>query len=140
AGREGRFWGAIVDRVMRRPVASFVLGAALLLALAAPVLALDTGTSGAATLPDRFESKQGYLLLREEFPRESTEPVEIAVAGDVRGPAVEGALARLEQELARHPIFGEPTVDANEAGRGARVMVPIVGNPDGERAIRSEEQ
>jgi uncharacterized membrane protein YdfJ with MMPL/SSD domain len=135
AGREGRFWGAIVERVMRRPVASLVLAAGLLLALAAPVLALDTGTSGAATLPERFESKQGYLLLREEFPKESTEPVEIAVAGDVRGSVVEAALARLEQELVRRPIFGEPTVEANEAGTVARVTVPIAANPDGERAI-----
>jgi uncharacterized membrane protein YdfJ with MMPL/SSD domain len=135
AGREGRFWGAIVERVMRRPVTSLVLAAGLLLALAAPVLALDTGTSGAATLPDRFESKQGYLLLREEFPEESTEPVEIAVAGDVGGPAAEGALARLEQELARRPIFGEAVVAANEAGTVGRVTVPIAGNPDGERAI-----
>ncbi len=137
AGREGRFWGAIVAWVMRRPVASLVVSVGLLLALAAPVLALDTGTSGAATLPDRFESKQGYLLLREEFPKESTEPVEIAVAGDVRGPAVEGALARLEQELARRPIFGEPVVEANEAGTVARVTVPIAGNPDGEPAIEA---
>jgi putative drug exporter of the RND superfamily len=135
AGREGRVWGAIVDRVMRRPVASLVLAAGVLLALAAPVLALDTGTSGAATLPDRFESRQGYLLLREEFPKESTEPVEIAVAGDVRGPGVEDGLARLEQELARRSIFGRPTVEANEAGTVARVTVPIAGNPDGERAI-----
>jgi uncharacterized membrane protein YdfJ with MMPL/SSD domain len=137
AGREGRFWGAIVHRVMRRPVASLVLAAGLLLALAAPVLALDTGTSGAATLPDRFESKQGYLLLREEFPKESTEPVEIAVVGDVRESAVNGAVAQLEQEIARRPIFGEPTVEANEAGRVARVTVPIAGNPDGERAIEA---
>jgi RND superfamily putative drug exporter len=137
AGREGRFWGAIVERVMRRPVLSLVLAAGLLVALAVPVLALETGTSGAATLPDRFESKQGYLLLREEFPRESTEPVEIAVAGDVRGPAVEGALAGLEQELARRPIFGGATVQANEAGTVARVSVPIAGNPDGERAIEA---
>jgi putative drug exporter of the RND superfamily len=137
AGREGRFWGAIVDGVMRRPVASLVLGAGLLLALAAPVLALDTGTSGAATLPDRFESKQGYLLLREEFPKQSTEPVEIAVAGDVRGPGVEDALAQLEQEFASRPIFGEPTVDANEAGTVARVTVAIAGNPDGEPAIEA---
>jgi putative drug exporter of the RND superfamily len=135
AGQEGRFWGAMVDRVMRRPVASLVLAAGLLLALAAPALALDKGTSGAATLPDRFESKQGYLLLRQEFPKASTEPVEIAVAGDVRGAAVEAALARLEQELARRPIFGEPTVQANEAGTVARVRVPLAGNPDGERAI-----
>jgi uncharacterized membrane protein YdfJ with MMPL/SSD domain len=135
AGREGRFWGAIVNRVMRRPLVSLVLGAGLLLALAAPVLTLDTGTSGAATLPDRFESKQGYLLLREEFPKQSTEPVEIAVAGDVGEPAVKRALTRLEQELARRPIFGEPLVEANEAGTVARVTVPIAGNPDGERAI-----
>jgi uncharacterized membrane protein YdfJ with MMPL/SSD domain len=135
AGREGRFWGAIVGSVMRRPVVSLVLAAGLLLALAVPVLALETGTSGAATLPDRFESKQGYLLLREEFPRESTEPVEIAVAGDVETPAVQGALARLEQELADRPIFGEPAVATNETGTVARVTVPIADNPDGERAI-----
>jgi putative drug exporter of the RND superfamily len=137
AGRKGRFWGAIVDRVMRRPVASLVLAAGLLLALATPVLALDTGTSGAATLPDRFESKQGYLLLREEFPEQTTEPVEIAVAGEVGEPAVKAALAQLEQELARRPIFGEPAVEANEAGTVARVTVPIAGNPDGERAIEA---
>jgi uncharacterized membrane protein YdfJ with MMPL/SSD domain len=137
AGREGRFWSAIVDQVMRRPVASLVLTAGLLLALAAPVLALDTGTSGAATLPDRFESKQGYLLLREEFPKQTTEPVDIAIAGNVREPAVKGALARLERELARRPIFGEPTVEANADGTVARVTVPIAGNPDGERAIEA---
>ena len=91
AGREGRFWGAIVHRSCTARSLSLVLSAGLLLALAAPVFALDTGTSGAATLPDRFESKQGYLLLGEEFPKETTEPVEIAVAGEVRGPAVEGA-------------------------------------------------
>jgi RND superfamily putative drug exporter len=135
AGREGRFWGAIVNRVMRSPVASLALAAGLLLALAVPVLALDTGTSGAATLPDRFESKQGYLLLREEFPKESTEPVEIAVAGDVRKPPMKRALGRLEQELARRPIFGEAVVEANDAGTVARVTVPVAGNPDGERAI-----
>jgi len=135
AGREGRFWGAIVHSVMRRPVLSLVLAAGLLIALAAPVLALDTGTSGAATLPDRFESKQGYLLLREEFPKESTEPVEIAVAGDVETAAVKAAVARLEDELASRSIFGEPVVETNEAGTVARVTVPIAGNPDSESAI-----
>jgi putative drug exporter of the RND superfamily len=137
AGQEGRFWGAIARGVMRRPVASLVLAAGLLLVLAAPVLALDTGTSGAATLPDRFESKQGYLLLREEFPKESTEPVEIAVAGEVRRPTVQAALARLERELARRPIFGEQSVEENDSGTVARVRVAIADNPDGERAIEA---
>jgi len=135
AGREGRIWGAVVARVTRRPVVSLVLAAGLLLALAAPVLALNTGTSGAATLPDRFESKQGYLLLREEFPKQTTAPVEIAVAGDADGPAVQDAIARLEQELAKRAIFGQPAVETNQAGTVARVTVPIAGNPDGEDAI-----
>ena len=65
----------------------------------------------------------------------STEPVDIAVAGDVREPTVGRALARLEHEFARRPIFGEPVAEANEAGNVARIAVPIVGNPDGERAI-----
>jgi len=118
AGREGRFWGAIVNSVMRRPVVSLVLAASLLLALAAPVLALDTGTSGAATLPDRFESKQGYLLLREEFPRESTEPVEIAVAGDVETPTVRGALGRCRLRAARARLPGGSRQRAARAARG----------------------
>ncbi len=137
AGREGRFWGALVRGVMRRPVLSLVLAAGLLLALAAPVLALDTGTSGPATLPDRFESKQGFLLLNEEFPKETTDPVEIAVAGEVDTPAIEGALARLEQELAGRAIFGEPAVETNEAGTVARVTVPIAGDANGTRAIEA---
>ena len=135
AGREGRFWGAIVRRVMRRPVVSVVLAAGLLLALAAPVLALDTGTSGPNTLPDRFESKRGYLLLNEEFPGETTDPVEIAVAGDVRSPAVQDAFGRLEEELAVRPIFGDPTIERNQRGTVARVTVPIAGDANGERAI-----
>jgi uncharacterized membrane protein YdfJ with MMPL/SSD domain len=137
AGREGRFWGALVRGVMRRPVLSLVLAAGLLLTLAAPVLTLDTGTSGPATLPDRFESKQGFLLLNEEFPKETTDPVEVAVAGEVETPAIEGALARLEQELAGRAIFGEPAVETNEAGTVARVTVPIAGDANGARAIEA---
>jgi uncharacterized membrane protein YdfJ with MMPL/SSD domain len=137
AGREGRFWGAIVRWVLRRPVLSLVLAAGLLVALAAPVLALDTGTSGPATLPDRFESKQGFLLLNEEFPKETTDPVEIAVAGDVETPAVEEALARLEDEFASRPIFGAPVVETNATGTVARVTVPIAGDANGARAIEA---
>jgi RND superfamily putative drug exporter len=137
AGRESRFWGAIVHRVLRRPVLSLILAAGLLIALAAPVLALDTGTSGPATLPDRFESKQGFLLLNEEFPKETTDPIEIAVAGDVDTPSIEEALVRFERELTGAPIFGEPIVDTNEAGTVARLTVPIAGDANGTRAIEA---
>jgi uncharacterized membrane protein YdfJ with MMPL/SSD domain len=137
AGREGRFWGAIVHWVMRRPVVSLVLAAGFLLALAAPVLALETGSSGPSTLPDRFESKQGYLLLNEEFPGQTTDPVEIAVAGDVESAPSQEALGRLEAELASRPIFGEPEVVVNGAGTVARITIPIAGDATGEPAVKA---
>ncbi len=101
AGRPGRFWAPVVGAVMRRPVVSLVLAAGFLLAMAAPLLALETGTSGPSTLPDRFESKRGYLLLNEEFPGQTTDPVEIAVAGEIDSPAVQEAFGSLRGGAAR---------------------------------------
>ena len=40
---EGRFWGAILRRVLSRPVLSLALSAGLLVALALPVLRMDVG-------------------------------------------------------------------------------------------------
>jgi uncharacterized membrane protein YdfJ with MMPL/SSD domain len=39
---ESRFWGAIVGRVLRRPLVSGVLAAGVLIALAVPALRLQT--------------------------------------------------------------------------------------------------
>src|SRR5213079_1190751 len=64
ANPEGRFWRAIVDRVLRRPAVSLVAAVALLLAAASPIFGLHIGASGVATLPDRLESKQGYIALQ----------------------------------------------------------------------------
>jgi MMPL family len=135
AGTEGRFWGRVVHAVMRRPVVSLVLAVGFLLVLALPVLRLETGSQGASALPDRFESKQGYVLLNEEFPGRTTDPVEIAVAGDGSSARVRGAIERLEGELGRRPIFGEPEVQTSRSGDVFRLTVPIAGDPVGERAI-----
>jgi uncharacterized membrane protein YdfJ with MMPL/SSD domain len=137
AGQEGRFWGTIVRWVMRRPVISLALAAGFLLALAAPVLVLETGSSGPSTIPDRFESKQGYLLFNQEFPGQTTDPVEIAVAGDVESQEVQAAFDRLETELGSRPIFGEPEVEVNEAGTVARITFPVAGDAIAEPAVEA---
>ena len=48
---EGRIWGAIVDRVLRRPVLSVVLAGGLLVALALPALQLRMVQPGPDTFP-----------------------------------------------------------------------------------------
>ena len=135
AGTESPLWGSVVRAVMRRPVVSVVLATGLLLALALPVLGLETGSQGPSALPDRFESKQGHVLLTEEFPGRSTDPVEIAVAGDASSPPVASAIERLEAELGRHPSFGEAAVETSQGGGVARITVPIGGDPIGERSV-----
>ena len=131
---ESRFWSRIVRAVMRRPVLSLVLAAGLLVAAALPALTLEVGSAGPSTLPDRFESKQGFVLLGEEFPSSGVDPVEVAVAGDVGSPEVRSAIERLEAEAGRRPIFGESAVETNEAGNLARLTLTLGGDAIAEGA------
>jgi uncharacterized membrane protein YdfJ with MMPL/SSD domain len=134
---ESRFWSAIVRRVMRRPVVSLVAAVVLLLVVATPVLSLKTGQQGISTLPDRFESKQGFLLLNEEFPGQTYYPVLIVVDGNARSPAVKQGIERLESELATRKIFGKPIVAIDPAGDVTALTVPIAGDADSEAATNA---
>ena len=137
AGTESRFWGRIVHAVMRRPVVSLVAAVALLVAAAVPVLSLETGTAGISTLPERFESRQGFELLNREFPGQTTDPVQIAVDGDADSPEVRAAVDRLEEELAARPIFGEPTEETSPNGDLVLVSVPVAGDAVSTEAVEA---
>jgi len=133
---EGRFWGAVVRDVMRRPVVSLVTFGLLLLALAVPAFGLRLGASGVSTLPDRLESKQGFEALARDFPQQSSSPALIAVVGDVRSPRVRAGIVRLRRELAGDPVFGGGS-DLRVApdGRAAAIGVLVAGDKTGERAL-----
>ena len=134
---ESRFWGRIVRFVMRRPFACLAAAVALMLAAAVPVFSLETGSSGVSTLPDRFASKHGFQLLNQEFPGQSTDPVQIVVDGNASSPAVRRGIDRLEATLAERPLFGEPTVETNETGNTTLITVPIGGDAVSEPAIEA---
>ena len=131
---EGRFWGAIVRRVLRRPGLSLALATGLLVALALPVFRMDVGTGGVSTLPDRFVSKQGFLALDRNFPGTSTDPAEIVVS-NARQPRVSTALAALQSRLAADPRFGEGELERSADGEVAVLSVPVEGDPSAPEAI-----
>ena len=143
AQEQSPFWSRTVRGVMRRPVASLALATGLLLALAAPVLQLQSGEAGVQTLPDRLAAKEGYRALNAEFPGETTEPVEIVI--DAAAPAVEDGIARLRARLATEELFGRPGVERNQAGDLTLLTVPVRGDPldqdavDAVRELRSED-
>src|SRR5580765_739567 len=110
ANPESRFWSGIVHRVLRRPALSLVLACALLLTAAIPVFSLKIGANGISTLPDRFVSKRGFLLLQQSFPGATTDPVRIVVADHASDPRVRAALRRLSTRLAANPEFGRGVI------------------------------
>jgi RND superfamily putative drug exporter len=134
-GPEGRFWGGVVRRVLRRPVLSIVAFVALLLAAAWPVFGLKLGASGASTLPARVESRKGLEALARSFPRAGQSPVLIAVSGQVTSAPVRGAIAKLRGELARDPAFGRSDVRVLPDGTLAAVGTLINGDKRGPHAF-----
>jgi uncharacterized membrane protein YdfJ with MMPL/SSD domain len=132
---EGRFWNAVVRRVLSRPALSLVLACGVLIAAAVPVFSLKIGTNGISTLPDRLISKQGYLALQKYFPDATAEPVRIVVADDASDPEVRSALMRLRKQLARDPEFGPGHIRFAPGGQIAALDVPIRGDDAGDRAL-----
>jgi len=131
--QEGRFWGAVVHAVMRRPVVSLIAFTALLLAAVVPIYGLTLGASGVSTLPNRLESKQGFEAINRDFRQASASPALIAVEGNVRSPRVQAAIGRLRQDLARDPVFGRSDV---RFGNGvAAIGVNVAGDKTGSRAL-----
>jgi uncharacterized membrane protein YdfJ with MMPL/SSD domain len=140
---EGRFWGAIVRRVLSRPALSLALSVGVLVVLALPVFQMEVGTSGVSALPDRFASKEGFLALERDFPATSTDPVDIVVP-NASATGVRAALAELRRELAADPRFGAGELEHSAGGAVALLSVPTPGDPastaatDAVRELRDE--
>jgi RND superfamily putative drug exporter len=132
---EGRFWGAVVGSVMRRPIVSLVVFAGLLLALAAPAFGLRLGASGVSTLPDRLEAKRGFEALARDFPDASASAALIVVEGNARSRPVRRAIARLRSDLAHDPVFGASELRVSSDGRLAAIGTLVAGDKTGARAL-----
>ena len=131
---EGRVWRRIVEAVQQRPTISLVVAVIVLLGAASPVLGMNTGATGVATLPDRFASKQGFQELQRSFPGATANPVQIVVASDASSPDVRAAFVRLQRELARDPMFGQGRIVRAKDGVAALLTVPVRGDPAGDDA------
>ncbi len=126
---EGRIWGAIVDRVLRRPLASAAISAGVLLVLAAPALQLKLAAQGPESFPDSIAVIDTYDRMQKAFPGSALPASVVVRAPNVRAPEVRRAIGELERRALASGLAFEPiTVDVNGAGTVANVTVPIAGN------------
>lgn len=75
-------WSKMADSVMRRPLVFLIPTVILLIALATPFRDIRPGTADATILPDRYESRRGFDLLREEFGWDITTELLVAYTFD----------------------------------------------------------
>src|SRR6266540_3731704 len=125
---EGRIWGAIVDRVLSRPLLSAVIAGGLLLALAAPALQLRMATPGPDTFPKSLDVVKTYDRMQQAFPGKALPANVVVKAPDVNATAVRQAIGRLKRAaLATGRARGPITVDTNSDHTIANITVPILG-------------
>jgi uncharacterized membrane protein YdfJ with MMPL/SSD domain len=123
----GRFWGAIIDRVLRHPIVSVVLAGGLLVALALPAYQLRTAQPGIDTYPQKYLGT--YNRLKVAFPGTEIGASVVVKAPNVETPAVQEAIGQLKWRAIDSGVMNEPIdVDVNPAKTVANISIPIEGD------------
>ena len=124
---EGRIWGAIVDRVLRRPVLSVVLAGGLLVALAVPAVQLQTAQPSIDTYPQKFLGT--YNRIKAAFPGTENASVVVLKAPNVEAPAVREAVGELKRRALATGVMNEPVdIDTNAAKTVASIVIATEGD------------
>jgi RND superfamily putative drug exporter len=131
AQSEGGFWDTVSYTVMRRPVISLLVAGGILVAAAVPTLNLSIGFAGVNSMPDGIPSKEGFLVLDQEFSAWSVTPAVLVFEGDVDSQQFKDGLNMLAALLDRDvdSAFGSPQpLETNEAKTIGLLNVPVVGD------------
>ena len=128
AGGEPRVWSAVVDRVLRRPVASMLVSGGLVVALAIPAFGLHTSLPGLQGLPAGLPIVKTLNRIEAAFPGGPL-PAYVVIQGEnVTSPQVQTAINSLEQKaLATGEIHQPFKVQVNDRHDIAVVSMPLSG-------------
>jgi len=125
---DSRVWGAILDRVLRRPLVSAVASAGVLVLLALPALGIHTAFPGISSLPRDIPIMQTYDRIQAAFPGGPLPAVVAVEADDVTSPEFEAALADFRQQALATGQMEDPIqVQVNDDSTAAIVSVPLAG-------------
>jgi RND superfamily putative drug exporter len=128
SGAEPRVWGAVVDRVLRRPLASVIVVGGLVVALAIPAFGLHTSVPGFQGLPDGLPIVKTLNRIEAAFPGGPI-PAYVVIQGqDVTSPRARAAIDKLERRaLATGQIHRPFKVQVNGRHDLAVVSMPLSG-------------
>jgi RND superfamily putative drug exporter len=126
---ESRVWGAILDRVLKRPLVSAVIAGGILVGLSIPALGMqfkDTGLNGySRSLP----IMQTYDRVEAAFPGGAVPAITVVKADDVTAPAVQSAIKQLQIRAIATGQLSEPSsVEISPDKTVAMVALAVKGS------------
>ena len=127
--RESRVFGALVDRVMRRPALWLALAGGTLVLFTVPAFALHTNNADLTALPRGLDVTKTYERLQEAFPGGPQPAYVVVRAPDVHGPALRRAFAELRRRaLASGEMHAPISARFARDGHSAVVAIPLAGS------------
>jgi uncharacterized membrane protein YdfJ with MMPL/SSD domain len=134
--RQSRIWAWLLERVLRRPLASALAAAALLLALAAPALDIRTAeTARAEEIAHDSELTATYERIQAAFPGRPAPAVVVVEADDVTAPTVRARIDELRESAVKSGhFFSTGTLKLSRDRTVARIELPIAGDGNDDRS------
>jgi uncharacterized membrane protein YdfJ with MMPL/SSD domain len=120
-------WAVIVRAVMRRPIVSAVVTAALLIAIAIPVTRLHMGQADFTSFPDSLDAVQAVNLLNEKWPSGSDLELSVVVTRVDEAPTQAAIEKMSAAALAIPGLSGPPKVLTSSDGHAAFVSYVMAG-------------
>jgi uncharacterized membrane protein YdfJ with MMPL/SSD domain len=114
---EHNMWARLARTIMRRPVAVATGATILLLAAAAPVLALDLGPGSNEGIPQDLEAVRGNNVLTAAVGAGAVAPTDMVVDTGHPGGATDNATLAAKQRLIRE-LRADPEVGGIDDGTG----------------------
>lgn len=137
---ETSFWSRTAHAVMARPVLSIAITGGLLVAAAVPYFSMESGQSGASTLPKSSDPYLAFQILDEKFNAGLLSPTDIIVTGAPGDAAVTEGIERLRASLEADPVFTGLTVTASDDGLLTRISTAIAGDSQSDAAFAAVER
>jgi RND superfamily putative drug exporter len=137
---ESRVWGAILTRVLKRPLLSTVVASSLLVALALPALSMQFKNPGFEGYSRSQPVMQTHDRLQAAFPGGAVPATVVVKADDVTAAPVQAAIQQLHDQALATGELSEPSrVEISPDNTVAVVALSVKGSGTDAASERSLE-
>jgi uncharacterized membrane protein YdfJ with MMPL/SSD domain len=108
-GGESRLWGAILTRVLKRPLVSVLIAGGLLIGLTIPALGMQFKDPGVDGYSRDLAVMKTYDRIQAAFPGGAVQSATVIKASDVTTPEVQAAITQLHDKAIATGELSEPS-------------------------------